>query len=479
MKEIINAALNEAESKKIKNLEVRITRYIEESIHLKNGAADAIGEEESIALGIRSYSNNGQSYISSNIVTKAEAARLVRKAYRLAREQESFRKIQSGNINLSKHIDDRSSSYEIDPFSISIEEKISLLGKAQKRALKVDRVILSTGSVISYKRESWYANSAGANIHQTLTSCGAQIQVYSLKQDELQVRTYPARNCSFAQKGFEHIKSMNFLENSQKTAEEAVALTDAPPCPRMDTTVVISSDQMALQIHESVGHPTELDRVLGHEISLAGASYLDSSDLNKRKIANKKVTIISDATQKYGNGSFYYDDEGVKAQRFPIVKNGILTNFQTSRDTAIAIGKRSNGCARADTAHRIPLVRMSNISLTPGEGTLEDLLSDVSEGIYLETTKSWSIDDLRLNFQFAVEMAREIKNGKLGKIYRNANYTGISPEFWKSLVACGGKETFKNWGFATCGKGDPMQVIPVGHGAPVAKFRNVKVGASK
>jgi TldD protein len=243
------------------------------------------------------------------------------------------------------------------------------------------------------------------------------------------------------------------------------------------TTVVIGSEQMALQVHESVGHPTELDRVYGTEAAYAGTSFLSTDDLGSLRYGSALMNVTADARTPGGLGTFGWDDEGIAAQTEPIVAEGVLSGFLTSRETAARLGRGTGGSMRAETWNRMPLVRMTNLHLEPVEqGSLEDLLADVDDGIYLSTNRSWSIDDKRLNFQFGTQVAWEIKRGRLGRMFRDAIYTGITPQFWGSLDALGGRETWVLYGLTNCGKGQPGQSAHVSHGAPIARFRNVQVG---
>jgi TldD protein len=234
--------------------------------------------------------------------------------------------------------------------------------------------------------------------------------------------------------------------------------------------VVIDAEQMQLQVHESVGHPTELDRVLGFEAAYAGTSFLHADDLGSLRYGSEAMNITADPTTPTGLGSFAFDDEGVPATPVPIVRDGMLVGWMGSREVGF------QGSMRADGWSRMPLVRMTNLHLEPGEGTLEELIAGVDEGLYLETNKSWSIDDKRLNFQFGTQTAWEIKNGGLVRMFRDATYTGITPRFWSSLDAVAGREEWKLHGLTNCGKGQPGQAAHVSHGASPARFRAVQVG---
>jgi TldD protein len=234
--------------------------------------------------------------------------------------------------------------------------------------------------------------------------------------------------------------------------------------------LVIDHEQMQLQVHESVGHPTELDRVLGYEAAYAGTSFLHTDDVGSLQYGSELMNITSDPTTPSGLGTFAFDDEGVAAKPQPIVREGVLVGWLGSREVGFP------GSMRADSWNRMPLVRMTNLHLDPGEGTLADLISGVDRGLYLETNKSWSIDDKRLNFQFGTQIAWEIVNGELGRMLRDATYTGITPQFWGSLDAVAGPEAWKLHGLTNCGKGQPGQAAHVSHGAAPARFRNVQVG---
>jgi TldD protein len=243
------------------------------------------------------------------------------------------------------------------------------------------------------------------------------------------------------------------------------------------TTIILDGPQAALQVHESCGHPIELDRVLGMEAGFVGKSFLTTDKLNGHyRYGSDVVNLTADATLPGGLGTFGWDDEGVPAQRTPIVTNGIFSGYLMSRDTAPMLGLTSNGCVRADSWNRLPMIRMTNVSLEPGTWTLDDLIAGTDDGIYMSINKSWSIDDRRLNFQFGVELAYEIKHGKLGRMLKNATYTGITPQFWGSCDAICNHDEWVVWGTPNCGKGEPMQTMRTGHGAAPARFRNVQIG---
>ena len=272
------------------------------------------------------------------------------------------------------------------------------------------------------------------------------------------------------------MEGLDLGTRSESVGREAVALLDAPACPTGRTTLVLASDQLALQVHESVGHAVELDRILGSEAGYAGTSWIAPSKIGRLRYGSRAMNIVADATEPGGLGTFGWDDEGVPAQRTPIVVHGTLVGVLSNRESAAALGlRRSGGTARADGAARAPLVRMTNIDLLPGDLSFDEVLEGVNDGVYLETNRSWSIDDKRLNFQFGTEVGHRIVRGEIGPLVRDPLYSGIGPEFWGSLDAVGDRATYRLWGLPNCGKGQPGQVMAVSHGAPVARFRNVAV----
>ena len=246
---------------------------------------------------------------------------------------------------------------------------------------------------------------------------------------------------------------------------------------------MLDSSQLSLQIHESIGHAIELDRVLGMEANFAGTSFLTLDKLRTLKYGSEIVNAVADATESHGPGlgTFAYDDEGVAAQSTPIITNGLFMGYLSSRDTAAAIGaSRSGGCLRAESWNRLPIVRMTNVSVLPGNDplTLEDLIASTDRGILMQTNRSWSIDDKRYNFQFGCEIGWEIVGGRRGRMLKNPSYSGITTEFWNSMDAICSRDEWTLWGIPNCGKGQPQQVMGTGHGAAPARFRSIAVGTA-
>jgi TldD protein len=326
-----------------------------------------------------------------------------------------------------------------------------------------------------------FASTDGVVYSQIFTECGGGIRAFAVGDGEMQVRSYPtAHGGHVVAGGWEHMIELDLAGQASRVADEAVALLTAPACPSGKMTVILHDEQLALQVHESVGHALELDRILLGEASYAGTSWVGPQDLGGLRYGSELMNVTADARLPGGLGTFGWDDEGVPASRTPLVEGGVLVAALSDRSSAAAVGlPASAGCARADGFARQPIVRMTNVSLEPGTaGTLDDLIADTDEGLYLEGNRSWSIDDRRLHFQFATEVGREVRSGRLGQLYRNASYAGVTPRFWQSLDAICSPVAWRVWGLLNCGKGEPGQLMHVSHGAAPARFRQVEVGVA-
>lgn len=480
MRNKIKSIVDYLRKKKVNYGDVRQLRIEKETIKVKNRNVESLSNNENQGFGIRVVVDGAWGFASSSILTEAEMKRVANKAIQIAKASATTKKEDAILTESESHVDKYASQYSVDPFTVPLNEKIELLLNSTEILQKNSKVKVAEGNMGFSRTDKIFASTEGAFIEQSILISGAGISATAVDGSEVQRRSYPASfGGDSATRGYELVKELKLAENADRVREEAIQLLRAEPCPDTSTTVIISGPQMALQVHESCGHPTELDRVLGTEISLAGGSFLTLDKKGNLKYGSDKVTISADATIPGGLGSFGYDDEGVKAQRVYLIENGLFVGYLTSRETARVLGERSNGTMRADGWNRIPLIRMTNINLEPGDWELNDLIADTQEGLFLDINKSWSIDDKRLNFQFGTEIAWEIKNGKLGKVYKNPVYTGITPEFWNSCDAVCNRNHWRVWGVPNCGKGEPMQIMHVAHGTSPTRFRNVKVGVSK
>lgn len=472
--------LDLAQLKKVNYADVRIVRRQSEEIAVKNGTVEALTHDEDLGFGIRVLVGGAWGFACSSNVSKKEMEGLLGKAIKIARASSRAMKQR---ISLSPVIpvrDTYRTSFITDPLGVSMDAKLELLFQADEAMGKRGRIKIREAFMACYKTEKTFASTEGALIEQEIVECGAGIAATAVEGGEVQVRSYPnSFRGNFATRGYEWIETLGLPQHAERISHEAEALLSAKPCPSKVTTVILESSQLALQIHESIGHPIELDRILGTEASYAGTSFVSPEMVGRFRYGSEHVHVVADATVEGGLGTFGYDDEGVRAQRVPIITHGVLVNVLTSRETASRLGGQSNGTMRADGWNRIPLIRMTNINLEPGEWTLEEMIADTEEGLLLSTNRSWSIDDRRIHFQFGTEIGWEIKGGKLGEMVKNPTYAGETPRFWRACDAVGNKEAWQLWGTPNCGKGEPGQVAHVGHGASPARFRNVQVGLMK
>jgi len=480
MKELIQNVLDSAKLKGVDYTDVRVVRRQYEEIEVKNGRVEALTSDEDFGFGIRVLFKGAWGFACSSNVTKREMETVFRRALKIARASSKAAAKGIFFPPASPRVDEYKTPITLDPFDVAPEKKMGLLLKADEIIRRNKKVKISEAFLGSYKTVKTFASTEGSHIDQEIVECGAGIAATAIEGGEVQVRSYPnSFRGNFATRGYEWIEELAIENHAERVAEEAERLLAAKPCPSKMTTLILDSSQLALQIHESIGHPIELDRILGTEASYAGTSFLKPEMVGQLRYASEKVSIVADATSPGGLGTFGYDDEGIKAQRVPIISQGRLVNLLTSRETAHHVGKESNGTMRADGWNRIPLIRMTNISIEPGDWTLERMIADTKEGLFLTTNRSWSIDDKRINFQFGTEIGWEIKDGKLGDIVKNPTYTGITLPFWNSCDAVANRDHWKMWGTPNCGKGEPGQVAHVGHGAAPARFRNVRVGVMK
>jgi TldD protein len=458
--------------------EARRVVRTEQHAGVRNGRVEVASHEEADGIGVRVRVGGAWGFAATRDTSREAAERAVARAIALAAAQPAAAdRPRTDEPPARGHW---SHPVERDPTAVPLDEKLALLAAADE-ALRGDaRVVRTDAAATATKVVHAFASTDGAACTQERTTCGAGIVAVAVDGDELQVRTYPtAHGGHVALAGWEHVLALDLVAHAPRVAAEAVELLTAPSCPAGRHTIVLHPEQLELQIHESVGHALELDRILLGEAAYAGTSWVKPHDLGSLRYGSEHMTITADATLPGALGTFGWDDEGTPARRTTLVENGILRAALSDRESAATVGAASTGCARADGFERQPIVRMTNVSLDPGDaGSFADLLADTGEGLYLETNRSWSIDDRRLHFQFATEVAREIKGGELGRLYRNPSYAGTTPSFWASLDAVCSAEEWQLWGVTNCGKGEPGQFMAVSHGAAPARFRDVEVGVA-
>ncbi len=527
MRDVALRALDTARLRGAAYADVRIVHHRSETVAVRNRNVEGLVQDESLGFGVRVLVDGYWGFAGSNNLTTAEADRVAAEAVKIARASAivAGRKADLGPPvrPIGRYV----TPVLKDPFAVPIEAKIALLLRTNEAMLAVPAVVKAESTTYCQRETKTFASSEGAYVEQDLYETGCGIEATAVDEGEVQNRSYPnSVGRHQGTEGWEFVERWDLAANAPRVAEEAAALLTAKPCPAGVTTVILDGSQVALQIHESCGHAIELDRVLGSEAAFAGTSFLTTDKLGAFRYGSDIVNLTADATIPGGLGSFAYDDEGVPAQRTPLVRDGMFVGYLTSRETAAALGAslahpsegshapeghperlqsiqgsrapqahperfqsiagpdvdsallqgQSNGTMRASGWNRIPIIRMTNVSLEPGDWSLDALIADTKDGLYMETNRSWSIDDRRLNFQFGTELAREVKNGKLGDLVKNATYTGITPRFWGSCDAIVNRDGWTVWGTPNCGKGQPEQKAHTGHGASPARFRDVQVG---
>lgn len=478
MDDLVREALDTAVARGAGYADARLVELAREDLIVRDGRLGALEQSDSRGIGVRVLVGGAWGYAATDATTREGVQACAAHAVAIGR---ASARVLASPVRLAPEPAHRAvwaSPCAIDPFSVSLDRKLDLLLRVDAALRAVKGVTIAESALTFVRRRQRFLSSEGADIDQTVTRSGGGCSATAVSGNDVQRRSFPQAEGHHQTMGWEFIESIPWVEEAPRVGEEAVALLGADQCPAGEADVILEGSQLALQIHESVGHPSELDRVLGMEANYAGASFLTLEKKGALQFGSPRVNLIADATLPHGLATFGFDDEGVEAQRWPIVRDGIFEGYLTSRELAHRAGDaRSRGCVRADGWHHIPMIRMVNLSLMPGAGSLEDLLADTDHGIYMETNRSWSIDQLRYNFQFKTEIAWEIRRGRRVRMLKNPTYQGITTRFWNSCDFVCGPEAWRPWGVVNCGKGQPGQVAEMTHGASPARFRGVRVGA--
>ncbi len=472
-------ALEMAKSLGATYADIRFENIIEENISISDGIIAPIENSRSTGIGIRLISNGGWGFAATDDLTEDNIREKVKLAVVIAKASAKVNKkaviLGSYKAQRGKYL----SAYEIDPFDITLEEKIAFLKDidAEAGVLGGDKINSRSTFMSFRKRHKLFISSEDSEIEQTLIHSGSGLSVgMSKSHRERYERSYPTSSGQYESKGYELLAELKFKEALPKLIEDIQAMQVAEECPEKKTTLVLSGDQVSLQMHESIGHPLELDRVFGSERNFSGTSFATPDKLDKLQYGSDIVTVSSDSTIAHGLASFGYDDEGVKAEKHDLIKKGRFVNYLSSRETAERINKKSTGAMRANSWLNVPIVRISNINLEPGKDSFEKLLSEVDDGIYMDGVKSWSIDDERRFFQFGCEIGWLIKGGKLTTPIKNPTYSGCTTEFWNNCTGIADRKSYRVWGTPNCGKGQPGQNARTAQGASPSRFDDIQVG---
>ncbi|MFW9929391.1 MAG: TldD/PmbA family protein [Candidatus Thorarchaeota archaeon] len=465
----------------ISYFDIKFLRRSYQSLMVKNDVVEENNFSRNMGIGVRVLSQDAWGFAATNnLSSKKELLAIVDQAVRIAQASSKTAKKPVTLTNENVNIDSYTTPYQIDPEKIELEEKISFLIDCTKNsALNDSRIKVRTANLTSWKDFMMFWNSEGSRIEQEIIVTGAGVSTVAVDKGEAITRSLPASfRGDYATAGYEFVKEMDLINCAKQSAQQSLQILEAEKCPQTETSVILLPSQLMLQVHESCGHPTELDRALDYEAAFAGTSFLKPHLLKEEfYYGNENVTMTQDATVPRGLGTFGYDHEGVKAQRKLLVDKGRFVGYLSSRETAMQIGENhSSGSMRADFWNHIPIIRMTNVSLEPGDWDYDEIVQDTKEGIIMDTNKSWSIDDLRLNFQFSTEIGWLIKNGEITKTIKTPSYYGITPRFWGSCSGVTKQKYWKIMGTPNCGKGEPSQIMYTGHGSAPARFENVKIG---
>ncbi|HJW49680.1 MAG TPA: TldD/PmbA family protein [Candidatus Limnocylindria bacterium] len=480
-RDLAKRALDTARKRGASYADVRFVRRDEENALVKNGRLESADRADSFGFGVRAIAEGAWGFAASQVVTADEADRVAALAVEIAKASALTKMRDAALAPVEPKTATYSTPVKVDPFTMSVDDRVGLLVAAEEKLRERKGLRTTRAAYAIWREDKLFLSTEGADIQQRIVEVGGGIAAEAVGDGELQIRTYPDGLRYQNSGGWEVLAKWDLVANAPRVADEALALLKAKPCPQdIRTSVILAGNQLSLQCHESCGHPIELDRALGSEAAFAGTSFLTTDKLGSFRYGSDQVNIRIDSTSPGGLGTFGFDDEGVPASEGWAVEDGIFVGYLMSRETAAALGLRSNGTMRADGWSRLPIIRMTNVSVMPGEaGTLDDLIADTDDGILMDTNRSWSIDDKRFNFQFGTEIGWEIKKGKRGDMVRNPTYTGITPEFWGSCDAVCSQSEWVMWGTPNCGKGQPGQGAHTGHGAAPARFRDVKVGVMK
>ena len=474
--EVAETALDQAAKLGASYADIRINRYRRESIATREQQVQNVSRGTSYGFGLRVLVNGAWGFAASNLVQPAMARTIAEQAVAIAKANAILATRKVTLAGADKVVTTWNSGVKKDPFDVPLETKIAFLLKLNQTAL-VPGVAFVTSQILFTDEQKYFASSDGSRITQRLVRTYPQFQTTATDRASGDFQTRPVVDRAKLI-GYEYVEEYPWLQDAEKAGHEVVEKLTAKPVVPGRYDIVVDPSQLFLAIHESVGHSTELDRVLGFEANSAGTSFIKPGDAGKLRFGNTIVNLVADRTQPGGLATVAYDDEGVKAERWHLVRDGMLVDWQTTRELAPLVGqKRSHGCLHCDDWSSVPFPRMPNVSLEPAatEVTLDDLFSGIKRGLFVEGRGVSSIDQQRYNFQFGGGVIREITNGKLGGIVKDAAYQSRTPEFWASCDGIGGKALYRLWGTSADGKGEPGQTNAVSHGCPPARFRNITV----
>jgi len=477
LRDLADAALAAAKAAGASYADIRINRYRNQFIFTRDRRVQNIVNTESYGFGVRVIVDGTWGFASSSNVGKDEVASVSRQAAAIAKAN---RKLNAEPVRLAPveaYNTTWNTPVEKNPFDMPLQPKLDLLLQIHEEALKIKGASFVSAAMQFVNEQKYFASTDGSHIEQSLIRSYPSFSVTSVDRGTGKFYSRAALTAPMGM-GYEYVESYPLLEEARVAAEEAVAMHKAKPAPAGQKALILHPTNLWLTIHESVGHSTELDRALGYEANLAGTSFLTPDKLGKFEFGAGIVNLVADKTQDRAMATCGYDDDGVKTTRWHLVKEGRFVDYQTTRDQAHLIDqKASHGCSYADSWSSIPFQRMPNVSLEPGEKDLteRDIIGATDDGVYVKGDASYSIDQQRYNFQFSGQTFWEVKNGRITAQLRDLAYQSNTPEFWKACDLIGGRSTYALGGAFSDGKGQPVQINSVSHGAPITRFARVNI----
>ncbi|MEM9541098.1 MAG: TldD/PmbA family protein [Cyanobacteria bacterium P01_E01_bin.42] len=464
--------------------DIRICRYRSQRLFVRDRSLSNLADNINSGFGVRVLFQGAWGFAASPYQTPEEILRIVNLAVETAK---GSRLTQQDPVRLAPveaYQDTYTTPIEIDPFSIPLEEKANLLLAISDRLLNKPNIKKSYAFLTLTKEEKLFASTEGSRIQQTFYRTHPGYGCTAIANGDAQERNYERFPLNI---GYEHVDREDLLANCDRVAAEALEKVNAPELPASGrTNLILKPSNLQLTIHESVGHATELDRVYGYEANFAGTSFATPENLNRLQYAAPWVNFVADRVQPGGRSTVAYDDEGVKAQKWYVIKDGILVDYLRDRETSYRLGREgSNGSSFADSWSSVPMVRIPNLGLEPGQeggshtASLAETIADTEEGILIDGLGSFSIDQQRRNFQFGGDAFWKIEKGKIVGMLKNVTYHAMTTDFWNRVDAIGGESEWRQCGVDNCGKGEPMQVAQMTHACVPVRVRDIEVGRSR
>ncbi len=475
--DLIKRALAAATKAGASYADVRVVRMRRENVATREDRVERVASTEDYGVGVRVIAGGAWGFSATPSVTAADAERAARDAVAIAKANASLMKRPVVLAPVAPNVDVWQTPLTKDPFKIPLEDKAELLLAINREAMKVPGIKFATSQYSAISEWKLLASTDGAYIEQEIVRLGPGYSATAVddKRGEFESRDHqlPPR-----QAGWEYVEGSSMLADARQVAEQAVEKLKAPSVAPGKKDLILDPSNMWLTIHESIGHPTELDRALGYEANFAGTSFATPDKRGKLRVGSPLLTFFADKTTPGGLATCGYDDDGVATQRWNLIDKGVFVDYQTTREQATWIGeKASRGTCYADGYGSFPFQRMPNVSLAPGptERSIDDLIAMTDDGVVIVGNGSWSIDHQRLNFQFGGQAFWEVKRGKKTRMLRDVAYQANTLEFWTSCDAIGGPKSWWLGGSLSDGKGEPSQTNSVSHGCPPARFKHVNI----